>query len=134
MNIYNSKNLGTNAVHYQAHIVLSQMAKILGESGEVYMQRAQKIKEGMNKYLWIDDKGYYAQYLYGKNYMIQSDRFEALGESLSVLFDIADASSAKKIISKSPVTDFGVTCIYPQIPDIPPYHNDACLLYTSRCV
>ncbi len=28
-------------------------------------------------------------------------------------------------MSKSPVTDFGVTCIFPQIPGIPPYHNDA---------
>lgn len=125
MDIYNSKNLGTNAVHYQAHLVLSQMAKILGEPNETYIQRARKIKEGMNKYLWNDSKGYYAQYLYGKNYMIQSDRFEALGESLSILFGIADEAFAKKIISKSPVTDFGVTCIYPQIPDIPPYHNDA---------
>ncbi len=24
-----------------------------------------------------------------------------------------------------PVTDFGTTCIYPQIPNIPPYHNNA---------
>ncbi|HQW27226.1 MAG TPA: hypothetical protein PLV75_14745, partial [Saprospiraceae bacterium] len=26
---------------------------------------------------------------------------------------------------RSPVTEYGVTCIYPQIPGIPPYHNNA---------
>jgi hypothetical protein len=73
----------------------------------------------------MEDKGYYAQYLYGKNYMIPSKRFEALGEALAVLFDVADAEQSKSIISKSPLTDYGVTCIYPQIPGIPPYHNNA---------
>ena len=37
---------------------------------------------------------------------------------------MADGDKAQSIIARSPVTDFGVTCIYPQIPDIPPYHND----------
>lgn len=124
MDIYVSKNLGTNAVHYQAHVILAKMAGLLGEPSEIYSQRAEKIKEGINKHLWMADKGYYAQYLYGKSNMIQSQRFEALGEALTVLFEIADSASAKKLVSKSPITDFGVTCIYPQIPDIPPYHNN----------
>ena len=31
----------------------------------------------------------------------------------------------QKIVSNTPVTPFGISCIYPQIPGIPPYHNDA---------
>ncbi|MCB0547217.1 MAG: hypothetical protein KDD19_06475 [Phaeodactylibacter sp.] len=124
MDIYVSENLGTNVVHYQAHRILAEMAQILGEPHEVYTQRAEEIKKGINEHLWMADKGYYGQFLYGRQYLNLSTRFEALGEALSILFGVADEDKVQSIISKSPVTDFGVTCIYPQIPGIPPYHND----------
>ena len=125
MDIYMSENLGTNAVHYRANIILAEMAKILGEPGDKYLDRAKEIKEGVNKYLWMADKGYYGQYLYGRSAMNLSPRFEALGEALAVLFDVADPERAKSVLENSPVTDFGTTCIYPQIPGIPSYHNNA---------
>ena len=124
MDIYVSENLGTNVVHYQAHKILVEMAKLLGEPSEEYEKRADEIKDGINNHLWMTDKGYYAQYIYGRSSMLVSPRFEALGEALSVLFDVADTEKAKSIISKSPVTPFGTTCIFPQIPNIPPYHNN----------
>ncbi|MEP7109428.1 MAG: hypothetical protein ABI760_15650, partial [Ferruginibacter sp.] len=71
------------------------------------------------------NKGYYAQYLYGRNFKIASPRSEALGEALCVLFGIADAGQQASIIAKTPVTTYGISCIYPQIPDLPPYHNNA---------
>lgn len=122
--IYVSENLGTNVVHYQVHNILAMMAKELGVEGSQYAATALTIREGINKYLWMEEKGYYAQYLYGRLGMTASPRFEALGEALSVLFDVADKGKAQTIFEKSPVTPFGVTCIYPQIPDIPPYHNN----------
>ena len=124
MDIYVSENLGTNVVHYQAHLILAEMAKILGQPSEEYTLRAEAIKKGINDYLWMGEKGYYGQYLYGRQNLNLSPRFEALGEALAILFDVADTGQAQSIIEKSPVTDFGVTCIYPQIPGIPPYHND----------
>jgi hypothetical protein len=122
--IYQSKNLGTNAVHYQTYKILSLMAKLLGESPDLYSKISSGIKDGMNKFLWMEDKGYYGQYLYGRNYFSLSPRSEALGEALTVLFDIADKNKKEKIIRNTPVVEFGVPCIYPQIPDLPPYHND----------
>ncbi len=124
VDIYVSENLGTNVVHYQAHQILVEMAKLLGEPYKEYEHRAEEIKKGINDYLWMDSKGYYAQYLYGRSALIPSPRFEALGEALAILFEVADESKAKSIVSKSPLTDFGATCIYPQIPNIPPYHNN----------
>ncbi|MDP1763958.1 MAG: trehalase family glycosidase [Sediminibacterium sp.] len=125
--IYESENLGTNAVHYQANMLLSQMAGLLknAKATEKYKANAEKIKAGINRYLWMGDKGYYAQYLYGRNFKIVSPRSEALGEALCVLFGIADARQQASIIANTPVTDYGISCIYPQIPDIPPYHNNA---------
>ena len=123
--IYMSENLGTNAVHYRANIIIAEMAKILGEPNDKYLKRAEEIKAGMNKYLWMADKGYYGQYLYGRSSMNLSPCFEALGEALAVLFDIADPQRAKSVLENSPNTAFGATCIYPQIPGIPSYHNNA---------
>jgi hypothetical protein len=125
MDIYVSQNLGTNVVHYQTHQILSKMASLLGEPHEQYDIIAAQIKDAINKELWIEDKGYYAQYLYGKNFFTQSKRYEALGEALTVLYDVADAKQSKMIIAQSPLTEYGATCIYPQIPGIPPYHNNA---------
>ncbi|HLA56089.1 MAG TPA: hypothetical protein VK623_08310 [Flavobacterium sp.] len=125
--IFESENLGTNAVHYKANLVLSEMAKILNHKdvSEKHQKLADKIKSGINKYLWMPDKGYYAQYLYGRNFKMVSPRSEALGEALCVLFGIADGDKRESVISKTPVTAYGISCIYPQIPDIAPYHNNA---------
>jgi hypothetical protein len=124
MDIYVSENLGTNAVHYRAQMVLSEMASLLGEANDDYLERAKKIREGINRYLWMEGKGYYGQYLYGRIFLNLSPRFEALGEALCVLFDVADPEQARSILANSPVTPYGTTCIYPQIPGIPPYHNN----------
>ena len=125
--IYESENLGTNAVHYNANMVLAQMATLLKKKADAlkYKANANKIKTGINKYLWMADKGYFGQYLYGRNFKILSPRSEALGEALCVYFNIADAAKQSSLISKVPVTNYGISCIYPQIPGIPAYHNDA---------
>ena len=125
--IFESECLGTNAVHYEANIVLSRMAMIMNDKvvAAKHATLANKIKTGINKYLWMPAKGYYAQYLYGRNYKIVSPRSEALGEALCVIWNIANKEQRRSIVSKMPFTDFGTTCIYPQIPNIPPYHNNA---------
>ncbi len=125
MDIAVSQNLGTNVLHYRANRILAEMATLKGESGDAYTKRADDIKAGINQYLWMEEKGYYAQYRYGRPHLTVSPRFEALGEALAVLFDVPDADRAASIISRSPVTEYGVTCIYPQSPGIPPYHNNA---------
>jgi len=125
--IYESECLGTNAVHYEANIVLAKMALLMNDKTVATKHEAiaTQIKNAINKYLWMSDKGYYAQYLYGRSYKIVSPRSEALGEALCVIWNIANEQQQKEIIEKMPFTDFGVTCIYPQIPNIPPYHNNA---------
>ncbi|GAB3730061.1 hypothetical protein GCM10027594_12100 [Hymenobacter agri] len=125
--IYQSENLGTNAVHYQANVVLAQMAARLSQPGQAafYKRQAEAIKFGINEHLWQADKGYYGQYLYGRTALSLSPKAEALGEALCVLFGIAEGDRAQTVVSKTPTTPFGIPCIYPQIPGIPPYHNDA---------
>jgi hypothetical protein len=125
--IYQSQNLGTNAVHAQANTVLALMATQLGEAAVAsrHEQAAATIRQAINQQLWLENAGYYGQYRYGRVAPVVSPRAEALGEALSVLFDVADAGRAKTVVAKTPTVPFGIPCIYPQIPGIPPYHNDA---------
>ncbi|MFN0047828.1 MAG: MGH1-like glycoside hydrolase domain-containing protein [Cytophagales bacterium] len=125
--IFESECLGTNALHFQANIVGAKIATAMGDQklADTYNIFAKKIKEGINKYLWLPEKGYYAQYLYGKNYKIASPRAEALGEALAILFGVADSTRQDIMMKNMPVTSFGIPCIYPQISNIPAYHNNA---------
>jgi hypothetical protein len=123
--IYVSHTLGTNAVHFRTYQILSAMAKAMKQDSRRYETQAEKIKNALNKHLWIAEKGYYGQFLYGRSYYSLSPKSEALGEALTILFGIADQSRAENVIAKTPVVAFGTPCIYPQIPNIPPYHNDA---------
>jgi len=124
--IYQSECLGTNVVHYQVNKVLAQMARLMNDpEATKYDRQANAIKKGIQTYLWEPTKGYYGQYLYGRNYMSLSPRSEALGEALSVYFGAATEAQQQSVISHTPVNDFGIPCIYPQIPGIPPYHNSA---------
>ena len=125
--IYESECLGTNVVHYQVNKVLAAMSAVFNDHAAVtkYTQRADIIKKGIQENLWIPAKGYYGQYLYGRNFKMLSPRSEALGEALAVLFDAADVEKQQSVINNTPVNAFGIPCIYPQIPGILPYHNNA---------
>ncbi|EMR03509.1 Bacterial alpha-L-rhamnosidase [Cesiribacter andamanensis AMV16] len=122
--IYLSETLGTNVVHYETYQILGRMAQLLGEPAERWQQVAQRVKQGLNKHLWQPDRGFYGQYLYGNAYLALSPRAEALGEALAVLYGVADAGQVQQVISRTPMTAFGATSIYPQIPNVPPYHNE----------
>ena len=125
--IFESQCLGTNAVHFKAHSILAEMAELLKERGtaEKHRQQATTIRQAINKHLWIADRKYYGQFLYGRNFDLLSPKSEALGEALCVLYDIADTERQKQVVENTPVNAFGIPCIYPQIPNIPPYHNNA---------
>lgn len=125
--IYQSEALGTSAVHSQAYRVLAETARILGhkQQAAAYDAKAQSIADAVNSRLWLDDKGFYAMYTYGRNSQILNPRAETLGESLAILYDIAPASRARSITEHNPTTPFGAPVFFPQIADIRPYHNNA---------
>jgi hypothetical protein len=103
------------------------MAEIFQDqaSAKRYAKVAEDLKTAINTRLWNAEKGYFGQFLYGRNTKILSPKSEALGEALSVWFGITDAERSKEVVRNTPVVPFGIPCIYPQIPGIPPYHNKA---------
>ena len=125
--IYQSEALGTSVVHAQAWRTLAEIARLLGEGNEarIYDKRADDLADAINRRLWMDDKGYYAMYLYGRDNLIVNPRAETLGEALAVLYDVASPQRAKAVTENNPTTPFGTAIFYPQIADQPPYHNNA---------
>ncbi|MBI9061091.1 MAG: hypothetical protein JEZ14_03845 [Marinilabiliaceae bacterium] len=124
VDIFESRTLGTNAVHYQTYSILAEISELMGKSSQRYQQEALKVKRAINEWLWVEEAGYYGQYLYGRQHLMLSPRSEALGEAHTILFGIADASRAQTIVNNTPIVNYGIPCIYPQIPGIPPYHNN----------
>ena len=124
VDIYLSHNLGTNAVFYGTLDVLDRMGKILGDEND-YGRRAEELKKAINSNLWLDSKDYYGQYMYGHYSYSLSPRSESLGEALCILLGIAGDEQKDKMFQSVPVMEYGIPCIYPQIPGIPPYHNNA---------
>jgi len=125
VDIYRSECLGTSVVHSQVLHILCKMEAIEeGKHGE-YEQKSEALKASINKYLWQPEKGYYAQYLYGRTFMSVSPKSEALGEALAVIFGVAGKQKSITLMEHMPVTPYGVPTIYPEIPDITPYHNNS---------
>lgn len=124
--IYQTLTLSTSIVHAEAWKVLGRIASLLGDKKvkEQAQAQADKIDAAVNRYLWMPEKGYYAMYLYGRDNPILNPRAETLGESLAILWDVADPARAAAITENNPVTPFGPGIFFPQIADMPPYHNN----------
>lgn len=125
--IYRSEALGTSVVHARAWEVLSEIATELGHKdvAQRAAEQSRKIADGINNTLWMDSKGYYAMYRYGRDNLITNPRAETLGEALSIVWNIASDQRARRISESNPTTPFGTAIFYPQIADIPAYHNNS---------
>lgn len=122
--IYQSQPLGTNVVHYATYRILADMAEALGEPFARWDQIADAVQAGLNAYLWQPEAGYYGQYRYGRLFPSLSPRAETLGEALAILYGVTDPAKRDRILASVPQVPYGVPCIAPQIPGIPPYHNN----------
>ena len=85
----------------------------------------------MNRQLWMEDRGLYAIYLYGRNHMVQHPQMEILGEAFAILWDIADFDRQKRISQSMVSESFGTPDFYPNLKDQYPYHNDGMWPFTQ---
>ena len=125
--IYNSEALSTSIVHLEALRILADLEKEFGSAKEArrYSEMADNLAKAINEKLWMDDKGYYAMYRYGRGNQIVNPREETLGESLAILYDVASPEQTARISESVPTTPFGTAIFFPQIADMPAYHNNA---------
>lgn len=125
--IYESKALSTNVVHYSVRKILSLMATELEldqTEVDLWSTQAEQLKNQINSELWLEDLNYYSAYkhpnIMGGQLSVMTD---TLGESLAVIEGVADEKRATKLITNLPVVQFGAPSLHPQIRGIRPYHN-----------
>jgi len=125
--IYRSESLSTAVVHAAAMDILAKAAAELGHDDEAqsWAIRSKELREAINREFWLDDRGHYGMYRYGRDFTIMNPRSETVGQSLAILYDVADPERAATITGKSPVTKWGAPIFFPQIADMPAYHNNA---------
>lgn len=125
--ISQSEAMGTNVMYAAALEATSKMARKLGKKTEADKLEAasRALAANIDKTFYMPDKGYYGMYTYGRDSKILNPRAETLGLALSILYDIAPAERQREISTSNPHTPFGPAIFYPQIPDIPNYHNNA---------
>ncbi|WP_164981352.1 MGH1-like glycoside hydrolase domain-containing protein [Silvibacterium dinghuense] len=123
VDIYESKSLSTNAVFYGVYRVLAAMAKEQNLPGTLWEQKADHLQQAINAKFWIPERGFYGEYLYGPVWQNLSPRSDALGQALAILTGLAPAERQKALLASVPVMDYGIPTVYPQIPDMRPYHN-----------
>jgi hypothetical protein len=123
--IYQSQNLGTNAVHYATYRILADMARALGEPAARWNAVADTVRRGMNAHLWQADRGWYAQYRYGRNSLSLSPRSDGLGEALTIIYGVGSLEQRARLSNGAPVATFGMPSFWPYIPNEKLYHNAA---------
>lgn len=101
--------LSTNCLYYNAYVLADKMADELGFSKN-YEQKALNVKTAINTVFWNEEKNNY-NYLYDN--FGGCDSIEGLGVAFAILFGVASEEQVKKVVSNTPVSAYGITCVSP---------------------
>lgn len=127
VDISQSEAMGTNVMYAAALEAASEMASVLGKKAlsSEYLKKSDALAAAIEKTFALPDKGYWGMYTYGAFNKLVNPRAESLGLALSILYDIASPERQRMISESTPQTPFGTPVFYPQISDMPSYHNNA---------
>jgi hypothetical protein len=85
----------------------------------------------INQEFWLPREQTYGALKWAQPVGIVSPRMDVLGLALVLLHDIASADRAQKVMAQYPHSTQGAPVIWPQVPDIPIYHNRAIWPFVS---
>ena len=123
-----SKALSVNAADYFLLKTASAYAGRLGHQAEEarYAEWAADLKDSINRHFFDADAGLYSTYLLSDGVNeIRVRRYDLLGESLAILFGVADQGRAESVLDNYPVGPCGPPVVWPQEKTVPIYHNQA---------
>lgn len=96
------KGVNTNIIHYRRLLAMGEMAQLLGKSADRdrYFAKAKRLKDAINREMWMPDYGYYAQLkVDGFGYDRLIEQFSSLGEAFAVLYGIASREQTARIVA-----------------------------------
>ncbi len=123
-----SKALSVNVADYFLLNITAGYAGRLGQTADQtrYSQWAEDLKRSINERFFDPEIGLYSTYLLSDGVNeIRVHRYDLLGESLAILFGVADQSKAEAILSNYPIGPHGPSVVWPQERTVPIYHNQA---------
>ena len=124
--------LSTNLLYYRGYCVAAWAGKALGEESQSFEEKAARLKTAINDRLWMPDKGYYAYFIDAKGELDR--RMEGTGESFAILYRVADAEKAQQILRSTPVTPWGIPCLWPQYPEWKDYRRPFAFYYHNGMI
>ncbi len=128
LDIYESKALSTNALHYELLRVLSRMARAQASTAHQakgYEEKALALATAIRANFPVAGRSYLSAYRYGSDSgTMVTDKSDSLANSLAVIFDILPEGESRSLLEDLPVVHFGPPILYPQL-QVPAYHNKA---------
>ena len=103
--------LSTNCVYAQAYRIAGMMSRELGlEPDLVYEERASRMANRIQEHFWNHERGTF-------NYIVDPEGIcdfqEGLGHAFAILFDLAGAEQARRVLQKQHSTTAGIPCVWP---------------------
>jgi hypothetical protein len=77
----------------------------------------------MTAQLWMPERGWFAEYRYGRSALTRSPRSDGLGEALASIYGAASEAQRQALMRHAPVVAFGTPTFWPFIPGERLYHN-----------
>jgi len=120
-----SKALGTNLLHLRAIEVTAALADERGEAAarDRYTAWADALRAAIRERFWIEDEGMFSTYVTTGLDPAPVRRYDLLASSFAVLFGVADAGQADRILQSYPHYGPGAVVVWPQQQGTPIYHN-----------
>lgn len=120
-----SKSLSTNVAHYALLSFTAELARRVGDTQDQarYADWANSLKNAINEHLWLEDEGQYSAFIVTSLDQAPSYRFDLLGSALAIITGVASQNQAERIISTYPLLPYGPSVQWPQLRDVPIYHN-----------
>lgn len=123
---FESMCLSNNAAAVAAlNAYANMLGELGGESSEQLQadarRRAKVIGEAVNRRLWIPEKGYYSQYIYGGQFPLQSPATDNFGQALAIMAGIPIAEMTEMALRRSPMVAGGPSASQPSAVGTQPY-------------
>lgn len=120
-----SKSLSTNIAHFIALETTVIIGKQIGKSNSKHSMWASQLKKQINSSFWDQRRRLYSLMLTSYLDQTKIDKFDLLGNSLAVLYGVAQTSGQKNLLKNYNMTSVGAPVIFPQDSEAPIYHNRA---------
>lgn len=125
--IATSKSLSTNVAHLALIELTGALATEKGDAttAATMKDRATALRDAIRTRFWLDEDQALSTFVTTELDGAPSRRFDLLGTSLAVLFDVVTGEQAKAAIASYPTLPKGPPVIFPQQKETAIYHNRA---------